>query len=259
MLSSFSVIVPVLNKENEITRALESVEASIQYFYRHYEGVQPVTAEIVVVNEASSDRTLERVLEFSQDKPHCRVANHGKRVGLGAARNTGVKLAQGEVIFFCDGDDLYFEPHIFLDFQFLNHDPTTSSNTFFTLLTDQGPTVINLPDQVIGMVRTGVFMKDAIHSFWKGAIENTLAHDFSRCPKLNSLIDTIDTTSSSSRDEASSELTTIPGSPNELPHNSHNSSTSVNGLTRLKLPHFWATMILGNYDKQFIRDFSEWG
>ncbi|UIE38596.1 DUF3987 domain-containing protein [Leptodesmis sichuanensis] len=52
------------------------------------------------------------------------------------------------------------------------------------------------------------------------ALTTMSGNETSAKSKLNSLIDTIDTTSSSSRDEASSELTTIPGSPNELPHNS---------------------------------------
>ncbi|UIE36472.1 class I SAM-dependent methyltransferase [Leptodesmis sichuanensis] len=174
MLSSFSVIVPVLNKEKEIIRTLESVEDSIQYFFQHYDGEHPVTAEIVVVNEASSDRTLERILEFAQDKPYCKVVNHGRRVGAGAARNTGVKISQGEVLFFCDGDDLYFKRHIYLCFQLLNHNPTVGTKTSLTLPTDQGSQVIDLPNQPVGVIRTGVFMKEAIHPFWKGAIENTL-------------------------------------------------------------------------------------
>ena len=52
------------------------------------------------------------------------------------------------------------------------------------------------------------------------ALTTMSGNETSAKSKLNSLIDTIDTTSSLSRDEASSELTTITGSPNELPHNS---------------------------------------
>lgn len=174
MLSSFSVIVPVLNKEKEITRTLESIEASIQYFFQHYNGEYPITAEIVVVNEASSDRTLERIKEFSQDKPYCKVVSHKKRLGAGVARNTGVKVCQGDILFFCDGDDLYFKEHIYLCFQLLNYGTRDELKSSFILETDQGSRVINLPSQPVGIVRTGVFMKESIHPFWKSAIENTL-------------------------------------------------------------------------------------
>lgn len=174
MLSSFSVIVPVLNQEQEITRTLESVEASIQYFFQHYNGEHPVTAEIVVVNEASTDRTLERIQEFSQNKPYCKVVNHRKRLGAGAARNTGVKVCQGDILFFCDGDDLYFKEHIYLCFQLLNHEARDGSKSSLVLETDRGSKVVDLPHQSVGAVRTGVFMKEAVQPFWKTAIENTL-------------------------------------------------------------------------------------
>lgn len=173
MIHSFSVIVPVLNKENEIIRTLESVEASIAYFFEHYTA-HPVEAEVVVVNEGSSDRTPELVSQFIQDKPHYKLIDHSARVSAGAARNTGAKIAKGDILFFCDGDDLYFKPHIYLCFQVLNHDPLQHPNASFMLTTDQGAKTIHLPNQFVGVVRTGVYMKDPIHPYWKGAIENTL-------------------------------------------------------------------------------------
>ncbi len=173
MLHSFSVIVPVLNKENEIIRTLESVEASIHYFNQHFTAY-PVEAEVVVVNEGSSDRTPELIADFIQDKPHYKLIHHANRVSAGAARNTGAKISRGEILFFCDGDDLYFKEHIYLCFQVLNHDPLKNPNASFVLETDQGPKTIHLPNQSIGVVRTGVYMKDPVHPYWKVAIENTL-------------------------------------------------------------------------------------
>ncbi len=51
MITSFSLIVPVLNKENEIIRTLESIEASINYFYEHHDATHSVKAEVVIVDE----------------------------------------------------------------------------------------------------------------------------------------------------------------------------------------------------------------
>ena len=173
MLKSFSVIVPVLNKEDAIVRTLESVEASIQYFLAHHTGA-PVTPEIVVVNEGSSDRTLERVEAFAQDKPHCKVISHFHRISAGAARNTGAKIAQGDLLFFCDGDDLYYPEHIYLCYRLLNHDPQNPTETTFKLVTKAGELTIDLPNQSIGVVRTGVHMADYVHPHWKMAIENSV-------------------------------------------------------------------------------------
>lgn len=173
MLKSFSVIVPVMNKEHAILRTLESVEASIQYFDQQHQG-ESVEAEIVVVNEGSTDRTPAIIQAFSQTHPHCKIVHHFKRTSAGTARNVGANAAKGDLLFFCDGDDLYFKEHIYLCFRLLNHDPTTNPATSFTLQREQGDQTIQLPNQAIGVVRTAVYMADDILPFWKVAIENSI-------------------------------------------------------------------------------------
>lgn len=180
MIRSFSVIVPVLNKEKEIIRSLESVEASIQLFQQQYDGAGAITPEVLVINEGSTDRTVERVTEFIQDKPHYKLIHHFKSLGIGPARNTGAKMSHGDILFFCDGDDLYYPEHIYLCFRILNHDPyhaTSSTPTSFQLETKTGTFTIELPPQPVGIVRTGVSIADPLHPFWKGAIENTIAQN----------------------------------------------------------------------------------
>jgi glycosyltransferase involved in cell wall biosynthesis len=172
MIRSFSVIVPVLNLEKLIERTLQSIEDSIAYFQRHYTG-PTVTPEVLVVNEGSSDRTLEVVTAFAQDKPHYKIINHYKSLGIGPARNTGAKISQGDILFFCDGDDLFRPEHLYLCFSMLNHAPKASVSS--PTLTLAGYPPIALPAQPVGIVRTGVYMQDTLHPHWKGAIENTIA------------------------------------------------------------------------------------
>jgi glycosyltransferase involved in cell wall biosynthesis len=177
MVRSFSVIVPVLNKQNEIIRTLNSIEASIAYFYRHHSASDAATAEVVIVDEGSSDRTVELVTEFSQNKPHYRLIQHFKSLGAGPARNTGVRVSKGEILFFCDGDDLFFEPHIAVCLHVLSHHSSaeqTHSPRSIQLDTDSGSQTIVLPEYPVAAIRTGVHMRDAIHPYWKLAIENTL-------------------------------------------------------------------------------------
>ncbi|MDX2243246.1 MAG: class I SAM-dependent methyltransferase [Leptolyngbyaceae cyanobacterium bins.302] len=173
MIKSLSIVVPVMNKEHEILRTLESVEASIQYFYQHYQG-EPVAAEIVVVNEGSTDRSPEIIQAFSQSHPHCKVIHHYKRTSAGTARNVGANAAKGDLLFFCDGDDLYFKEHIYLCYRLLSHDPLTAKETTFILKRDRDEQPITLPDQPVGVVRTAVHMADPVLPFWKTAIENSI-------------------------------------------------------------------------------------
>jgi len=173
MIKSLSVVVPVMNKEHAILRTLESVEASIQYFHQHHQG-EPVATEIVVVNEGSTDRTPEIIEEFRQAHPHCKIVHHFKQTSAGTARNMGANAACGDLLFFCDGDDLYFKEHLYVCYRMLSHDLSTNSETSFWLQGDQGEQHINLPNQPIGVVRTGVYMADQVLPFWKNAIENSI-------------------------------------------------------------------------------------
>lgn len=177
MIRSFSVIVPVLNKENEIVRTLESIEASIQYCAAQLSPETALEPEVIVVNEGSSDRTIERVSDYIQGKPHYQIVNHFKSLGIGPARNTGARISKGDILFFVDGDDLLFPEHIYICFAVLNHQPAvTQPGTIATLhlTTDRGSIELPLPTQPMGFVRTGVHMKDELHPHWKVAIENTI-------------------------------------------------------------------------------------
>ncbi|MBD2020676.1 glycosyltransferase [Leptolyngbya sp. FACHB-36] len=172
MARSFSVIIPLLNQEDEIIRTLESVEASIAFFYRQDDTFSTVESEIVIVNEGSTDRSLERVTEFSRNKANYTIVSHSKSLGAGTARNTGVKVSKGDVLFFCDDDDLFYKEHIFLCFKILTHQSSKFTGNSFTLTTERGSFTIEFPNSTVGIVRTGMYIEDTVHPYWKGAIEN---------------------------------------------------------------------------------------
>ncbi|MCY7392813.1 MAG: glycosyltransferase [Leptolyngbyaceae cyanobacterium CAN_BIN12] len=114
MTLSFSVIVPVYNCRESVVRTLQSIEQSIQYFCQTSPLGAEVVAEVIVVNDASSDRTLELATQWMQTNPsRFIVVNHQTSLGLAAARNTGLKYAKGELIFFCDPNSFFSLPHVF--------------------------------------------------------------------------------------------------------------------------------------------------
>src|SRR3954468_6581460 len=59
-------------------------------------------SEIIVVVDASTDETLQYLQ--SLHAPHLRVLIHDRNRGLAAARQTGLKAAQGELVLFLDDD-----------------------------------------------------------------------------------------------------------------------------------------------------------
>ncbi|HEX8294534.1 MAG TPA: glycosyltransferase family A protein [Pyrinomonadaceae bacterium] len=88
---SVSVIVPVYNGERFLARALESIFA---------QQLQP--SEVIVVDDGSTDNTSRVARSFVG----VRYA-YQRNQGSGAACNTALARARGEVIAFLDSDDLW--------------------------------------------------------------------------------------------------------------------------------------------------------
>jgi glycosyltransferase involved in cell wall biosynthesis len=90
-----TTIVPVYNRPRLLRRAVESV---LGQTYR------PV--EIIVVDDGSTDDTLEQARALAGEHPEViRVVSQENR-GPGGAREAGRVLAQGEFIQYLDSDDL---------------------------------------------------------------------------------------------------------------------------------------------------------
>lgn len=102
-----SIVTPAYNVAKHIAATAESVFAqTFQDF------------EWIIVNDGSPDTAeLEAVL-----RPYLDRIVYIKQVNSGAsiARNTGVKAANGELIAFLDGDDIWHEDYLERQIRFLN-------------------------------------------------------------------------------------------------------------------------------------------
>ena len=88
-----SVIVPVLNRQDEIEECIRSVYA------QSYENW-----ELLVIDNGSTDRTPEICQALAAQEPRIRLL-HAPR-GVSSARNVGLEAARGEYLFFLDSDDV---------------------------------------------------------------------------------------------------------------------------------------------------------
>lgn len=91
-----SVIVPVYNEEEAVVDVLNNI-------YRELEGT--VEYEIVVVNDGSTDNTLERISASGIEK--LRVVEHVENLGYGKALFDGIRAAKYDCIAIIDGDGSY--------------------------------------------------------------------------------------------------------------------------------------------------------
>lgn len=91
-----SVIVPVYNAGLYLGRCLDSLLN---------QGLRNEEYEIVCVNDGSTDKSCDILTRYEKEYPEViKVANQRHR-GLPAARNAGMRMANGEVLTFCDADD----------------------------------------------------------------------------------------------------------------------------------------------------------
>ena len=88
---SFSIIIPLYNKEHTIRQTLESV---IQQNYPHF--------EIIVVDDGSKDQSLQIVQEWTDDRIRVFTKENG---GPGSARNFGLQKASFDWAIWLDADD----------------------------------------------------------------------------------------------------------------------------------------------------------
>ncbi len=94
----FSVVIPTYNRQpilEKCLRALEVQELSASSAVNDY--------EIVLVDDGSSDRTLEWLAAHKEEFPHVRWFEQD-HAGPAAARNLGVEKALGDIIIFIDSD-----------------------------------------------------------------------------------------------------------------------------------------------------------
>lgn len=89
-----SVLIPALNEEATIDEVVEAVLAS------------PVSLEIILVDDGSSDRTWER-MQYWADGGKVRALHHDVPMGKGAAVRTALAHARGTVVLIQDADMEY--------------------------------------------------------------------------------------------------------------------------------------------------------
>jgi glycosyltransferase involved in cell wall biosynthesis len=87
-----SVIIPTYNGAHLLARAIQSV---LGQTFRDF--------ELIVVDDGSTDNTKELVSNIGDER--VRYIRHEKNRGPSAARNTGIKAANGPYIAFQDSDD----------------------------------------------------------------------------------------------------------------------------------------------------------
>lgn len=90
-----SIIIPCYNAENDIEECIDSA------FAQTYQDI-----EVICIDNNSKDNTLSVLHDLKTKKYPNLIIDEEKKQGASAARNKGLKIAQGKWIQFLDADDL---------------------------------------------------------------------------------------------------------------------------------------------------------
>lgn len=93
MIPTFSVIIPVYNVEQHISRCLDSIISQTCADW-----------EVILINDGSTDSSGTICDTYSQQDERIKV-RHQQNKGVSSARNAGLEIASGEYISFIDPDD----------------------------------------------------------------------------------------------------------------------------------------------------------
>lgn len=92
-MKKISVIIPVYNTPNELSRCLESIIGQTYH-----------NLEIICIDDGSTDGSEQIVDKYADLDKRIR-AIHKTNGGESSARNAGLEMATGQYIAFCDCDD----------------------------------------------------------------------------------------------------------------------------------------------------------
>ena len=92
-----SIVLPTYNGEEYISRAIQSI---INQTYTNW--------ELIIVNDCSTDSTLEIINNFSKQDSRIKIINNDKNMKLPASLNRGFKEANGEYYTWTSDDNEYY-------------------------------------------------------------------------------------------------------------------------------------------------------
>lgn len=122
-----TIIIPTYNNEQTIERAIRSV---VMQTY--------VDWELIIINDKSTDKTLDICKHYAEMYQNIRVINNEENVGAGIARQIGLKDAKGEFITFLDSDDLLMADFLYQSMELQKQHDSDVVYTSYTILYPQG-------------------------------------------------------------------------------------------------------------------------
>jgi glycosyltransferase involved in cell wall biosynthesis len=122
-----SVITPAYNAGRFIARLVACVQQQENVSYEH-----------IIVNDASTDDTADRLQQLAFNDPRIRLINCPKNVGVVMARNLAIKAARGRFLAFLDADDVWLPEKLSRQTDFMLRTHAAISYTDYRFMSEDG-------------------------------------------------------------------------------------------------------------------------
>jgi glycosyltransferase involved in cell wall biosynthesis len=97
-LAAFTIIVPSYNERDSIGQVVESLLTCLK---------ESSPYELIVVDDGSTDGSVEVAARLAQRYPHVQVLTHPYNRGYGAALKTGIRRMSTDLVVITDADSTY--------------------------------------------------------------------------------------------------------------------------------------------------------
>lgn len=91
-----SLVIPVYNEE----AVVPLLRHALQQFTRELQG----EAEVILVNDGSTDLTLQQIVDWAREDDHVKVVNFSRNFGHQIASTAGLDYATGDAVVLLDAD-----------------------------------------------------------------------------------------------------------------------------------------------------------
>jgi glycosyltransferase involved in cell wall biosynthesis len=105
-----SVITAAHNASDHIQ---ECIDAILEQTFQNF--------ELIVINDCSSDNTLEILKHYQQQDSRIKLINNEKNIGPAGSRNLGLQVAQGKYVAIQDADDISLPHRLEIEFNYLEN------------------------------------------------------------------------------------------------------------------------------------------
>lgn len=122
-----SIITPTFNSEKFIAQTIGSVQNQTY-----------INWEMIIVDDASTDTTVQLILDFSNSDSRIKLYQLQRNSGAGIARNKAIDLAKGRFIAFLDSDDLWKSEKLEKQISFLLNNNYPFTFSFYDCIDEEG-------------------------------------------------------------------------------------------------------------------------